>query len=356
MALIPPPAELHDLVSGRKKGIRASLFRALLTALEPFYSVAMSIRNWRYDTLPRLTTKMNVPVISVGNLTVGGTGKTPVVLWLAQRLRERTLRVAIISRGYGAESSRNDEAMELEQRLPDVPHVQHSDRVAGAQIAIEELESQILLLDDAFQHRRIARDLDIVLIDALCPFGYGHLLPRGLLRESLRGLRRAQAAVLTRSDLIGESQRRAIQSKIHQYNPNLIWAEASHAPTRLLSNSGDSRELPALQSATIAAFCGIGNPEGFHQTLKKVGANVRAFRVFPDHHGYTAQDVSDLTSWAAASGATMVVCTQKDHVKLNLASLANLPLFALQIDIRFRTGEPELLAALSKIAPRDEIA
>lgn len=348
MALIPPPAELHELVSGRKKGVRASLFRWLLAILEPIYFAGTTIRNWRYGVAPRLATNVGIPVISVGNLTVGGTGKSPVVLWLAQRLREKNFRVAIISRGYGADSSRNDEAMELEERLPDVPHVQHADRVAGAQIAIEELESEVLVLDDGFQHRRIARDLDIVLVDALCPFGYGRLLPRGLLRESLKSLARAHAVILTRRDLISHRERQSIREKVMRYHPSLIWSEASHSAAKLISDSGRTECLSALQGAKVVAFCGIGNPDAFRQTLEKLGAQVCAFRAFPDHHPYSASDIADLSAWATQQSASFVVCTHKDLVKLQIDELGEKSLWALQIEIAFAVGEKELLAAVDR--------
>jgi tetraacyldisaccharide 4'-kinase len=342
MPLLPPPAELHDLVSGHTQGLRASLFRMVLSTLEPLYHLATAFRNYRFDRNPSLSTQIGVPVISVGNLTVGGTGKTPVVLWIAQYLREKDLRVAIISRGYGAESSRNDEAMELEQRLPDVPHVQHADRVEGAKIAIDELETQVLLLDDAFQHRRIARDLDLVLIDALCPFGYGHLLPRGLLRESLRGLRRAQAVILTRSDLVSDKEKGQIKSQVLSVAPNTAWIEASHTPGRLIDATNACVEISHLAGATVAGFCGIGNPDGFRKTLEKCGAKIVTFRTFADHHAYTAEDVRELNAWAKQSGAELIICTQKDLVKLRIDSLANIPLFALQIDMKIHVGN-ELL-------------
>jgi tetraacyldisaccharide 4'-kinase len=318
--------------------------------LEPFYYVATALRNWRYDNNPKLATNVGVPVISVGNLTVGGTGKTPVVLWLVKHLRTKGLRAAILSRGYGAESSRNDEAMELESRLPDVPHVQHADRIAGAQIAKDELDSQILVLDDAFQHRRIARDFDIVLLDATAPFGYGHLLPRGLLRESLRSLRRAHAVILTRSDLISKDARDSIRAKATKYNPKLIWAEASHAPTHLQNSSSEKRELVTLVNLPIAAFCGIGNPNGFQQTLEKWGAKTTAFRAFPDHYAYSAEDIADLAQWAKSTSCKAIVCTQKDLVKLQIDLLGEIPLFALQIDIQIRSGESELLFAVDQVA------
>ena len=195
------------------------------------YYLGVQIRNRRYNK-PSAVTEVDIPVISVGNITTGGTGKTPVVQWLASRLREMDRRVAIVSRGYGAEAgAQNDEAMELELSLPDVPHLQNPDRIEAARTAIEELESQSIVLDDGFQHRRLGRDLDIVLLDALEPFGYGHLLPRGLLREPLSNLERADWIGLSRADQVDEETRSAIQQESQRRAPNCGWFEVIHRPT-----------------------------------------------------------------------------------------------------------------------------
>src|SRR5690606_6118545 len=184
------PARWEALISGQRRGFAARLARGALTLGELPYALAVLWRNRRYDRRPELVQHAPIPVVSIGNLTTGGTGKTPLVAWVARYLRGLDLRVVLLSRGYGApDGALNDEALELEQRLPDVPHVQQPDRVAAVNLAAEEFASQIAVLDDGFQHRRLARDLDIVLLDALQPFGYGHLLPRGLLREPLKGLR-----------------------------------------------------------------------------------------------------------------------------------------------------------------------
>jgi len=228
---------------------------------------------------------MSVPVVSVGNLTLGGTGKTPLVEWIARWFRKRNVRVSIVSRGYGAEDGgRNDEARELEQKLPDVPHVQNADRVAAAKIAIEELETQLILLDDGFQHRRIGRDLDIVLLDALEPFGFEHVFPRGTLREPLRGLRRAGAVILSRADMLEPAEREKIRRRVEQLAPKAAWAEIRHAPLELLSVGGQVKPIDELCKVKIAAFCGVGNPAGFRHTLESCGFDMAGFREFPDHH------------------------------------------------------------------------
>jgi tetraacyldisaccharide 4'-kinase len=166
-------------------------------------------RNRWFDRAGSHVQRVAAPVISVGNITVGGTGKTPFVAWLAQWFALRQMPVTIISRGYGSRrGTPNDEALELAARLPDVPHLQNPDRVAAAEQALHANATQVLILDDAFQHRRLARDLDIVLLDALEPFGYEHLLPRGLLREPIESLSRAHVVALSRSDAVDEPRRR----------------------------------------------------------------------------------------------------------------------------------------------------
>ncbi len=166
--------------------------RGALALAEIPYAAAVDWRNRRYDCGATVQ-RVGVPVVSVGNLTLGGTGKTPLVEWLARWFADRGVRVVLVSRGYGALPGQpNDEALELAQSLPQVPHLQNRDRVQAALEAIGELGAQLILLDDGFQHRRLARDLDLVLVDALEPFGFGHVFPRGTLREPLAGWRRAR--------------------------------------------------------------------------------------------------------------------------------------------------------------------
>jgi tetraacyldisaccharide 4'-kinase len=280
-----------------------------------------------------------VPVVSVGNLTLGGTGKTPCVEYVAGFYRDLGHSVAILSRGYGAEAGRNDEAMILEENLPDVPHLQGVDRVGLARTAIEELDRDTLVLDDGFQHRQLARDLDIVTVDATRPLQQEYLFPRGLLREPLSGLSRAGIAVLTRTDQARpeslEAQRRWLQERF----PTLPVAMSEHAPVALIGND-ECRELSELLGKPVAAFCGIGNPEAFRNTLTNFGANLISFRVFPDHHRFTRADVDDLRTWAASMPADAVVATtQKDLVKLRLTDLSDRPLWALRVGMRFTEGE-----------------
>jgi len=311
------------------------------------YGLAMRWRNRGYDRNPAKTTRVAMPVVSIGNMTLGGTGKTPLVEWLCRWLREQGVRVAIVSRGYGAEDgASNDEARELEEKLPDVPHVQNPDRITAATLAIEELATQFIVLDDAFQHRRIARDLDIVLIDATEPFGQGYVFPRGTLREPLGGVARAQVLILTRADQVTADQRAAIRARYQQLAPHTLWAEAAHQPVSLRDANGVEVSLTLLQRARVAAFCGIGNPAGFRHSLEELCGKLVELREFPDHYHYTLEDLQQLEAKAKSQQADMLLCTHKDLVKIGVTSLGGVPLYALRIGLKFLAGEEKLLAKL----------
>lgn len=347
------PSDFRDLVGGRRRGPAAALLRGALRAASLPYGWAVAWRNRRYDRRAAEVLQASVPVVSIGNLTVGGTGKTPMVLWLARKLRDRGVRVAILSRGYrAAEDGRNDEALEMELALPDVPHLQNADRSASALVATDELGMQLLLLDDGFQHRRLARDLDVVLLDASQPFGYDRLLPAGLLREPATGLRRADAVVLSRCEMLEAAAREAIRIRVAQIAPRAVWCEAAHRPAALVDSTGERRAVEELSGATTAAFCGIGNPAGFRHSLERLRCKIVAWRELPDHHAYDRQCVEQLAEFARTSGARIAVCTMKDLVKLRTNTLGGLPLVALAVEMELRVGEAELLNLLEPLVQR----
>jgi tetraacyldisaccharide 4'-kinase len=329
----------------------ATVFRSLLRLAETPYSLAMRIRNRRYDRGSAESYAAGVPVISIGNLTLGGTGKTPLVEWIAKKLREFKVRVAIVSRGYGAEESGyNDEALELELSLPDVPHLQNPDRVAAARVAVEELEMQLILLDDGFQHRRLRRDLNIVLLDASEPFGFEHVFPRGTLREPLAGLARADVVVLSRADMVTREDRDRIRSRVQRFAAQALWCEVEHRVTTLLGSKGHEVSLDLLKGKRVAAFCGIGNSTGFRHTLSSLGCDMVAWREFPDHHNYTRDDVASLSEWGQQ--ADVLICTRKDLVKLRVPTLGSIPLWAVKIEIGFLAGEAEFGQQVAQIVER----
>lgn len=343
------PQAFRELVSGRRRGLVAICMRGALRVVSWGYRLGVYLRNRSFDRGKHVH-RVGCPVISIGNLTLGGTGKTPMVAYVAQYLRNLGIRVTIVSRGYGAEQGAlNDEAKELEEMLPDVPHVQQADRVAAAKMAVEEFECQCVIMDDGFQHRRLARDLDVVLIDALEPFGYGYLFPRGLLREPLSNLRRAEFVVLSRADQIPSAELDRIKEQVRRRAPAAKCIEVRHAPEGLLKHGDDRLRPVQFAGERIAAFCAIGNPKGFAKTLHDCGAHVVSFREFPDHHVFQADEIRELAAWGRSSGATMLVCTHKDLVKIGVDALEGTPLWALAIRLRVTHGEELLSARLSEL-------
>ena len=351
----PAEATVEDawlaIVRGERRGPLAILARLGLRLASWPYGLGVRTRNALFTRGWKRTHRAPVPVVSVGNLTLGGTGKTPCVEYVARLYRDLGIQVAILSRGYGGEAGRNDEAMVLEENLPDVPHLQGADRVELANTAAEELEAELLVLDDGFQHRRLHRDLDVVLIDASRPPTHDHLFPRGTLREAAGGLKRAGAIVLTRCDQVTAGEVEAIRGWLARRFPGKPLATTEHRPTELIG--GEVPEaVETLRGKAVAGFCGIGNPAAFRATLESLGARVVEFRAFPDHHNYTREDVDDLTRWAGKLSADATVATtQKDWVKLRLADLAGRPLRAVRIGLTFRDGRDEFDAALRRIAP-----
>ena len=347
-------SDFRDIVSGRRRGIAISALRGVLRMGEWFFAAAVRRRNRRYDRGSATICRVGVPVVSVGNLTLGGTGKTPLVCWVARWFSEHGVRVVVVSRGYGATPGKpNDEALELRQSLPDVPHLQNPDRVAAARRAVAEFGAQLIVLDDAFQHRRIGRDLDIVLLDALTPFGFDHVFPRGMLREPVDGLRRAHTVILSRADMLDAVSRKTIWQTIRRHAPHATCAEAIHAPKRLISATGAQLPLDSMRDQRVAAFCGIGNPAGFRHTLKASGCRVVDFREFPDHHRYTPTDLERLSAWADSLNAAAVLCTGKDLVKLSTDHLGHCPLWAVDIELEFLTGQETFESRLHALLPVD---
>ncbi|MEO0529964.1 MAG: tetraacyldisaccharide 4'-kinase [Planctomycetota bacterium] len=351
--------DFYDIVSGRRRGPVAMALRGVMTLAEGPYRAGVWWRNRRYDRVSELVHSAGVPVISVGNLTLGGTGKTPMVKWIARYLRNEGVRVALLSRGYGSEDGRpNDEALELEQSLPDVPHLQNPDRVASARVAVEELAAQIIVLDDGFQHRRMGRDLDIVLLDATEPFGFGRVFPRGALREPARSLERADLVCLTRSNLVDRGRREDVHARVTTLAPDAAWCESITKPTRLIgvtdSDTAQEIEEPieSLRDRRAAVFCGIGNPEAFLATLRDLGANVVAYTEFADHHRFSRGDVERLERTALDADADLLVCTHKDLVKVGVPALGDVPLRAVAIEAELSVGGDALEVRLKELARR----
>ena len=347
-----PDAEIfRRLVDGRATGLVATLGRTGLSAIEIPYEALVRLRNYGYDHSILTVKKASAPVISVGNLTLGGTGKTPLVAWLAHWFAQHNKKPAIISRGYKAKTGQlSDEAAELKILLPTVPHYANKQRIIAAGEAVTK-GSDVLLLDDGFQHRQISRDLNLITIDATDPFGCNRIFPRGLLRESLWGLKRADALVLTRTDQVSIKTRNEIQEQCFQFvgSHDKPWIETEHRPSNLRLVDGTTQPLKTLQDKRILSLSAIGNPAAFHRTLTTLGHEPVATLTFPDHHKYTTDDIHRISEETESVGAEIIVTTLKDLVKLPLASVRNRPLCALEIGIQFQTGLQDLEYLLNKI-------
>ena len=306
----------------------------MLRGIGKLYASVLQLRNRLYERGSFKSHALPAPTISVGNITVGGTGKTPLVKFLAEHLISRGYRVCILSRGYkrnskervlvsdgrkvtaGVEES-GDEPFELATLLGGRAIViSDKNRVESARFAAENFAPDVFLLDDAFQHRKVARDLDIVVVDATNPFGNEKTLPDGILRESLENLSRADVAVISRSDLSDDVSN--IESRIKSFAPEIpiLRAKGKLRGFVEIKSLGKEEASRVDQEMRLLAFCGLGNPDNFFGFLRKNEVEIARTKKFPDHHTYTLENVNDLNNELKEAGADAFVTTAKDAVKL----------------------------------------
>ncbi|MHC4581524.1 MAG: tetraacyldisaccharide 4'-kinase, partial [Planctomycetota bacterium] len=257
------------------------------------------------------------------------------------------------TRGY--KSTRNsklktqdyfDEPAMLAESCPDATVVVNPDRVAGAAEAIGQFGAEVLIMDDGFQHRRLARDLDVIAIDATLPFGYGKMLPAGLLREPVTSLRRAGAVVITRCDQIGETQLSELEEKLRSINPDMVIAKSIHATASVRTTDNEEIDIGLLKDKKIFAFCGIGNPNAFLSTVEALGSELGGSKVYDDHHQYTDGSLADICQQAEKAGADLVLTTQKDWTKVRCDFESTVPFAYLEIEIEFLAGQDKLTSLI----------
>lgn len=335
-------------------GMEASLI--LRIVLAPFtvpYRFIVQTRNALFNHGYRAIHRVSVPVISIGNLTTGGTGKTPMVAFVVRELQRLGKTPGIVSRGYRAlADGTNDEFKVLAQLCPGVPHVQHRQRIVAAERLLAEHPGvDVLVMDDAFQHRQMHRDLDIVLIDATNPFGGNALLPVGRLREPKSSLKRADVVVITRCEQVGEATLKQIEGEIWKYVADVPAVRANFEPTRLIRPDGTAVPIEDVTASRCGALCGIGNPEAFRRTLGRMGIEVaeESLRAFPDHHHYTQADVEELREWSQSQTFASLLTTQKDLVKLRELELDGLNLLAVTLETQLTSQEAMLQEKLQKL-------
>lgn len=304
----------------------------LLRLLSILYRSVVRIRNWMYDRRIFKQKKLPCKVISIGNITVGGTGKTPTVIMLAKFLKAKGYKPAVVSRGYGGKTKFpvnivsdgirilkeyvevGDEPVLIAKSTDGIPVLTGADRFLTGQEAVKKMNADILILDDAFQHRRIFRDIDIVLLNREKPFGNGFLLPRGPLREPPEALKRA--------DVIFWKDRTSNGCYPQYQEQGIGWflpVISGYLKPKILISGNTENYLPleSIKGKNICAFAGIGAPEAFYETIKSLGGSVVVCLDYPDHYRYTAGDIDDIRRKSSSSGAEIIVTTEKDGVRLS---------------------------------------
>ncbi len=329
--------------------IPAALARPLLIIISIFYSAGESVLrlSYHYGLLKRRNAP--IPVISVGNLTLGGTGKTPFALMVAQLLERSKKSPAVLIRGYGG-----DESFMLENRLQGTPVLTGRDRYKSALKARDKLQCECVVLDDGFQHHRLKRDLDIVLIDATNPFGNGLMFPAGILREPLSSLSRADIVVVTKVDK-GADNLEYIEKRIHEANDRAPIIHSRYEIGGVEDLMTGERHSPStLRGRRLSLLAGIANPAYFEWVVKNAGGAIAATAFFPDHHNYSAGELLGAESGAVECDAEAIITTEKDAVRIRRAKgfISRIPVWVLQVRPVITKNEGDFLAGLNSVFNR----
>lgn len=336
-------SRLMDILSGVDDSGMGRATRAALSVLEKPYRVLVALRNATFDSRLRRSRPTGRVTVSVGNLTTGGTGKTPMVIEVVQRLKRAGATPAVLLRGYKRTGDRSDEEIVLAHALGDTPVIANPDRMAAAKEALERNPAiDVFVLDDGFQHRQVHRDLDLVLIDATQPFGFEHVLPRGLLREPPQALRRADAVIITRADQVEPERLVRLNRRIEQLTGRPPIAHAAHAWVGFHDVHGNTLPLDVLRDKKVAAVCAIGNPAPFLETLARHSGEIVRTKVLPDHYAFTQEEIRSIMTEAQQAHAEALVMTEKDWVKWQPwvdTDQLPLPIYRPALELRFIDGE-----------------
>lgn len=369
------------VIEDRRHGRGASFLRFVLKQLSRLYAAIVQIRLWLYQHGIFRHHTLGCQVVSVGNLTVGGTGKTPVVEVFARSLQKRGRKVAILSRGYKRDEPpllrrmfdrvtfrrraqeplvvsdgkhllldsdvSGDEPYMLASNLSDVAVLVHRNRVRAGQYAISRHGCDTLILDDGFQYLPLKHQLDIVLVDRTNPFGNRNLLPRGILREPARNIKRASFIFITKANGDGAED---LKRQLREMNPNAEIAECRHSPKYLQdAYTGERKGLDFLKDREIAAVSAIAVPKGFEDELVRLGARLLYHKRYADHHRYTQQEILNLINKSLDRGAKAIITTEKDAVRFPMIERRDIPIYFLRVEIEMLSGAEDFNACISRI-------
>lgn len=369
-----------DVIYGHREGPWVNVFAAFLKSLSYLFTGIVKLRLWLYQNRVYHNHHLGCMVIVVGNLTVGGTGKTPVVERLARNLQERGRKVAILSRGYksrkepfykkywryithkeadppkivsnGKEvlldsSMAGDEPYMLAMNLPGVYVLVDKDRVKAGAYAIKHFGVDTIVLDDGFQYFKLKDHLQLLMVDKNNPFGNGNLLPRGILREPISHMKRASYVFITKSDGIPDPD---LEATIRIHNPDAEIIECTHRPKFLKQIHGDDKKpLDWLKDKRIAAFSGIAVPESFENFLSELGAEICFRKRFMDHHNFDGDELSDIIEAAENQQLEMIVTTEKDAARIRSRLPSAVPLYYLRVEVEILNGVKDFEEAVSRI-------
>lgn len=370
-----------SVLDGSETGKWPSILRVLLKGLSVIFAVIVQLRLALYRHRLLRPSTLGCQVISVGNLTVGGTGKTPVVEVFARTLQQQGRKVAVLSRGYKSKEvpflqkmvqrittgkievpprvvsdgkrllldswTAGDEPYMLASNLPNVSVVVDKDRVKAGKYAIKELGCDTLILDDGFQYLKLGNRLDIALVDRTKPFGGGHLLPRGLLREPMRNIKRAGFIFITKCDEGGDKE---LKEELRRLNPVAEISECRHTAKYLKDVFGEKTyDLDMLKGMKIAAISAIAVPESFENALRSFGVDLIYTRRFADHHRFTQQEIINTINWSIKRGAQAILTTEKDAVRFPFVDRRDIPVLFMRVEIEMLSGEEEFMDWIARI-------
>jgi len=350
---------VYNLATDRYKGFFPAVIKFFLFLLSLIYGLIIKVLILFYRIKPY---RLKCKVISVGNITLGGTGKTVLVEFIARYLKEKGHKVAILSRGYGRRPARysvprtqydnmGDEPFMLQQNLKDIPVIVDSNRIRAAELAMRDYNADTVILDDGFQQWRIRKDLDIVAVYAGGGFGNRRLIPRGILREPLSSLKRADVFVLASTDLSPHD--RQVKELLSKINARAESFESVHSPEGFYKMESQKEILDPeiLKGETVALVCGIGNPDSFKNLIAGMGIIIGLSFVFPDHHRYSEKDWEHIAGESQDKNINTVVTTQKDAVRISSLGLNRygVDIFVLRVELKIKTDEQKFYNRLLRV-------